>query len=129
MPRGLTLRGIQFDYITPYSMGGNFTLQYQLTNTMSVQAGYVTTLARHLEVFPGSNNVTEILPSSLPAGDQHLATISSSRILRANMVQAATNGNSIYNGLQIKVEKRFGEGLNILGHIPGPRPKPMRLTC
>src|SRR6202035_676577 len=27
--KGLALRGIQFDYQTPYSMGGNFTLQYQ----------------------------------------------------------------------------------------------------
>ena len=49
---GLALRGIQFDYQTPYSMGGNFTVQYQLTPSMSVQAGYVTSLARHLEVFP-----------------------------------------------------------------------------
>ena len=57
---GLALRGIQFNYVTPYSMSGNFTLQYQVTPTMSVQAGYVTSLARHLEVFPGSNNPTVI---------------------------------------------------------------------
>ena len=61
---GLALRGIQFDYITPYSMGGNLTLQYQLTPTLSVQAGYVTSLARHLEVFPNSNNVTQILDTT-----------------------------------------------------------------
>ncbi len=56
--------GIQFDYITPYSMGGNLTLQYQLTPTLSVQAGYVTSLARHLESFPNSNNVTQILDTT-----------------------------------------------------------------
>ena len=61
---GLGLRGIQFDYITPYSMSGNFTLQYQLTPSMSVQAGYVTSLGRHLEVFPNSNNPTAILPTN-----------------------------------------------------------------
>ena len=61
---GLALRGIQFDYITPYSMGGNLTLQYQLTPTLSVQAGYVTSLARHLESFPNSNNVTQILDTT-----------------------------------------------------------------
>ena len=49
---GLALRGIQFKYQTPYSMGGNFTVQYQLTPSMSVQAGYVTSLARHLECSP-----------------------------------------------------------------------------
>src|SRR5215467_6895819 len=53
--QGLQLRGIQFNYQTPYSMGGNFTLQYELRPSLSVQAAYVTTLARHLEVFPGSN--------------------------------------------------------------------------
>ena len=112
--KGLTFRGIQFDYITPYSMGGNFTLQYQLTNTMSIQAAYVTTQARHLEVFPGSNNVTEILPSSLAPGDSLTNHIQFPDFARG-MVQATTNGNSIYNGLQVKVEKRFGEGLNLLG--------------
>ena len=59
---GLALRGIQFDYNTPYSMSGNLTLQYQLTPTFSVQAGYVTSLARHLESFPGSNRPTQVLP-------------------------------------------------------------------
>jgi hypothetical protein len=65
---GLALRGVQFDYITPYSMSGNLTLQYQLTSSMSIQAGYVTSLARHLETFPGSNNVTQIVPTVLPVG-------------------------------------------------------------
>src|SRR5579859_4094675 len=64
---GLGLRGIQYNYLTPYSMGGNLTVQYQLTPTMSVQAAYVTTLARHLEVFPSNNTVTSIQPSSVSA--------------------------------------------------------------
>ena len=63
LANGLGLRGIQFNYQTPYSMSGNFTLQYQLTPTMAVQAGYVTSLGRHLESFPGSNNPTAILPT------------------------------------------------------------------
>src|SRR5207249_12054009 len=66
----ISLRGIQFNYQTPYSMSGNLTLQYQLTHSMSVQAAYVTSLARHLEAFPGSNNVSQILPASLPAGEK-----------------------------------------------------------
>ena len=66
---GLALRGIQFDYQTPYSMSGNFTLQYQITPSFSFQAGYVTSLARHLEVFPNSNN-----PLILPV-DANLGTL------------------------------------------------------
>jgi hypothetical protein len=111
---GLNLRGIQFDYITPYSMGGNFTLQYELTPSLSIQAAYVTTQARHLEVFPGSNNVSEILPSSLPVGDKITNHIPFPHFARGS-TQATTNGNSIYHGLQVTVDKRFGNGLNFLG--------------
>src|SRR6266705_2378288 len=64
---GLALRGIQFNYLTPYSMGGNLTLQYQLTPSMSVQGAYVTSLARHLESFPGSNRPSQIVPTNLPS--------------------------------------------------------------
>src|SRR5207237_6598906 len=67
---GLALRGIQFDYETPYSMSGNFTLQYQLTPTLSFQAVYVTSLGRHLEVFPGCNHVHQILLNDLPTDRQ-----------------------------------------------------------
>ena len=110
---GLSLRGIQFDYQTPYSMSGNFTLQYQLTPTMSVQAAYVTSLARHLEVFPSSNNVTQILPANLPAGE------STSQFLPfpdfgQGASYAATEGTSAYHGLQTKVEKAFAGGFNFL---------------
>jgi hypothetical protein len=99
---GLALRGIQFDYITPYSMGGNFTLQYQVTPTMSVQAGYVTSLGRHLEVFPGSNNPTTINgPIPFPHFGQ-------------NASYATTNGSSYYHGLQTRLEKQFSGGLNFL---------------
>jgi len=104
---GLNLRGIQFDYITPYSMGGNFTLQYEVTPTLSVQTAYVTTLARHLEVFPGSNNVSVIAP---PGANVTLPFPGFAQ----GSTQAKTIGNSVYHGLQTKVEKRFASGLNFL---------------
>ncbi len=107
---GLQLRGIQFDYITPYTMGGNLTFQYQATPSLSFQAGYVTSLARHLEVFPNSNNVTAILPKGavqkpfIPFPD-----------FGQGASYATTNGSSFYHGLQTTVEKRFGGGLSFLG--------------
>jgi hypothetical protein len=104
---GLALRGIQFDYQTPYTMSGNFTLQYELTPTLSVQAGYVTSLARHLEVFPNSNQPTEITPTNgsaiLPFPDFGEAGS-----------YAITEGSSFYHSLQTKAEKRFADGLNFL---------------
>ena len=36
---GLAMPGIQFDYKTPYSMGGNLTVQYRLQPTLAVRPG------------------------------------------------------------------------------------------
>ena len=106
---GLALRGIQFDYKTPYVMGANLTVQYQLTPSMSVQAAYVTTLARHLESFPNSNNPTSIAP----AGTPEIGLVSFPDF-GYGQSYAATAGMSAYHGLQTKVEKMFANGLNFL---------------
>jgi hypothetical protein len=106
---GLALRGIQFDYITPYSMSGNLTLQYQLGSSISVQAGYVTSLARHLEVFPGDNNVTQLVPT----GQSTTPFVPFPDFGQGGSF-ATTNGNSFYHGLQTKLEKQFAGGLNFL---------------
>jgi len=106
---GLALRGIQFNYDTPYSMGGNLTLQYQLTPSMSLQAGYVTSLARHLESFPGSNEPTTIAAASTPE-----STLVPFPDFGYGSSYAATAGMSAYHSLQTKVEKRFADGLNFL---------------
>jgi hypothetical protein len=111
--KGLGLRGIQFDYITPYSMSGNFTVQYQVTPTLTVQAGYVTSLARHLEVFPNSNHVTQILPNTLPSGESTSQFVPFPDFGQGSSY-ATTNGNSYYNSLQTKVEKQFRGGLSFL---------------
>jgi len=124
---GLGLRGIQFNYQTPYTMSGNFTLQYELTPTMSAQIAYVTSLARHLEVFPGSNNPTAILPINTqltntpgPNGTPGTGAFPAAQgglpfpDFGGNNSYAATIGNSFYHGLQTKLEKRFAQGLNFL---------------
>jgi hypothetical protein len=105
--KGLALRGIQFDYQTPYTMGGNLTFQYQATPSLSLQAGYVTSLARHLEVFPSSNNVTQLLPKGAAQTIQFPD-------FGQGASYATTTGSSFYHGLQTTVEKRFGNGLNFL---------------
>jgi|KBSMisStaDraftv2_1062788.scaffolds.fasta_scaffold12237_2 hypothetical protein len=109
---GLGLRGIQYDYQTPYSMGGNLTLQYQLTPSMSLQVAYVTTLARHLEVFPGNNRPTAIQPSSVSVKDPSVGLPFPD--FGVNNSQATTEGNSHYHGLQTRVEKQFRGGLSFL---------------
>jgi Carboxypeptidase regulatory-like domain/TonB dependent receptor len=106
---GLGLRGIQFNYKTPYSESGNLTIQYQLTPSLSVQAGYVLSLGRRLEVFPNSNNVTQLLPANAVAQD-----FVQFHDFGRGSSYAVTEGSSNYNGLQTKVEKQFAGGLNFL---------------
>jgi hypothetical protein len=112
----LNLRGIQFDYITPYTQGGNLTVQYQLTNNNAFEVGYVTSLARHLEVFPGSNRVSQILP---PGTVTHPSDVTKPsyipfRDFAEGSSYAATEGNAYYHSLQTKFTRRFGAGLDFL---------------
>jgi hypothetical protein len=106
---GLQLRGIQFNYKTPYSMEVNLTVEYLLKPTLSLQAAFVSTQARHLEIFPGNNEPSVIAPLNtaaktlVPFPDFSLANS-----------QAMTEGNSGYNGLQTQIEKRFASGLQFL---------------
>ena len=106
---GLGLSGYQFDYATPYSMGANFTVQYALTPSLLFQAGYVTTQVRHLEVLANTNNVREILPVTANADD-----FKPFKDFARSSSYVATEGNSAYHGLQVKVEQRFAGGLNFL---------------
>ncbi len=108
---GLALRGIQFNYRTPYSMSGNLTVQYQLTPSMSVQAGYVTSMSRHLESFPGSNLVSTIVPAGTDLVANKLVPFLD---FGRGSSYAATEGSSAYHGLQTKLEKQFAGGLNFL---------------
>src|SRR5271166_863535 len=107
--KGLALPGIQFNYQTPYSMGGNLTLQYQIDPTLAFQLGWVTDQGRHIETMPNSNNVSTI--SYYQAPKSSLVPFPD---FGTGASYVATNGNSNYNGLQSQLEKRFGYGLNFL---------------
>jgi hypothetical protein len=106
---GLALRGIQFFYKTPYTMSGNFTLEYQITPSLAAQVGYVTSQARHLETFPGSNGVPVITDNNA-----NQASLVPYPDFGRGSSYAATQGDSIYQGLQTKLEKRFASGLSFL---------------
>jgi hypothetical protein len=108
---GLGLLGIQFNYQTPYTISNNLTVQYQLTPSMSIQAGYVSSLAHHLEVFPNTSNAVSTI---LPANANAQLAIPFPDFGR-NPSYAATEGNSNYHSLQTKLEKQFSNGLTFLG--------------
>jgi hypothetical protein len=107
--KGLSLQGLQFDYVTPRTFSTNLSVQYALTNSLSAQVAYVLTDGSALQQGIGNNNVSQILPANIsttpyvPFPD-----------FSQNASYQRTVGSSIYNGLQTKLEQQFSNGLNYL---------------
>lgn len=106
---GLTLRGIQFHYKTPYVQSYNLTLQYQLTSVDSLEAGYVASLSRHLESFIGTNDQSVLLP----LGYNPQKYVPFPDFARGSSY-ADTIGVANYHSLQTKYQRRFSNGLTML---------------
>ncbi|HEY3936171.1 MAG TPA: TonB-dependent receptor [Bryobacteraceae bacterium] len=106
---GLSLRGIQFNYVTPYVQSYNLTLQYQLTSVDSIEAGYVASLSRHLESFIGSNDQSVLLP----LGYNPQSYVPYPDFARGSSL-ADTIGVANYHSLQTKYQRRFSNGLTML---------------
>jgi len=106
--RGLGLGGQQFNYQTPRDWAANFTLQYSISRTLSAQAAYVYTQGQDLQALVGYKNVAVILPAGTnttpftPFPDFGSGSY------------AATVGESMYHGLQTKLEQQFSNGLTYL---------------
>jgi outer membrane receptor protein involved in Fe transport len=106
---GLTLRGIQLNYKTPYVQSYNLTLQYQLTHSTSLEAGYVASLSRHLEAFVGTNNASVLLPPGT-----NITPYIPFKDFSPGSPYDDTIGTADYHSLQTKLEHRFAKGLNFL---------------
>jgi hypothetical protein len=106
---GLSLRGVQFHYKTPYVQSYNFTLQYQLTSNDSVEAGYVASLSRHLETFVGTNLQSVLLPP----GTNPQNFVPFPDFARGSSF-ADTVGVANYHSLQSKYQRRLAHGLSAL---------------
>ena len=106
---GMTMRGIQYNYLTPYTQGWNMTFQYELARDTTITMAYVGNNTHHIEVFPSSNNVNQLLAPS---------TSVTNYLQYPDFAQgssyAATEGSSYYNGLQTSFEKRYSSGLTFL---------------
>ena len=106
---GLTLRGIQLNYKTPYVQSYNFTLQYQLAPSTTIEAGYVGSQSQHLEAFVGTNNPSVLLPPG---------TNYTPYVPFPDFAPGASYDQTIatadYNSLQAKLERRFAKGLSTL---------------
>ena len=106
---GLGLQGLQFNYSTPLTFSTNATLQYAINRTLSLQAAYVLTKGMHLQTGVGTNNVSTILP----AGASTTNAVPFPDFGHGSSYHT-TVGDSIYNGLQTKLEEQYQNGLSFL---------------
>jgi hypothetical protein len=108
---GFNSIGRQFYYPTAYTQAANVSVQYQLTPNQSVQAAYVGTFGRHLQIAPGANWVSELLPPTtnffnyIPFPD-----------FAPEFTYATFEANSGYNSLQLSFERRSSSGLVFLAN-------------
>jgi hypothetical protein len=117
--QGLSLYGKQYHYQTPLVQSANFTIQDQFTSRDSIQAGYVGSLGRHLDLGSKQNAPSEILPpgtnenSYLPLNAN---LDSKTQGFSSNMKDLANLGLSNYNSLQVVYQHQFKGGLELLGN-------------
>ncbi len=108
---GLNLRGIEFNYKTPYTQGYNVIAQYEISPRNSIEVGYVASLGRHLEAFIGTNLQNKILPPAQGLNPQNYVPFPT---FARGSSYASTGGNSHYHALQSKYQRRLSKGLDVL---------------
>jgi len=111
-PDGVVFLGEDYHLKTPYTQGYNLTAQYQLTQSDTVQVGYVGNTVRHLGVYLNPNSPTEMLPPGL---NSYL--YSPYPDFPSNDTYTSFAANSNYNSLQANYERRLGNGLSVLGNF------------
>ena len=102
------LRGSDQNTKTPYTEDYNLSYQHQFNTDLAMTLSYVGDVSRHLQVFPDPNNPFALTNPSV-----------NSQIYRPFPDfggTAYTNyaGESNYNSLQAKLEKRMSHGINFL---------------
>ena len=107
----MQLRGVQSNYKTPYSQGYNLTLQHELSRNESIEVSYVGSMGHHLLANPGSNEVSEILPTFQKLEDyvpyEDFAPGSSYIVMQ---------GTSYSHSGRVQYTKKVGQGLDIVGN-------------
>jgi hypothetical protein len=88
----------------------NFTLQHQLNNTTTLQAGYVGQRTTHLMV-PMPYFQKELLPNGTVVGSPYLSGNPYVYDAISQISGTASNGDQSYNALQAVLQKRLGGGL------------------
>lgn len=111
-PAGAGLIGQDFHLKTPYTLSYNLTVQYQLSQSQTVQAAYVGNGVRHLGVYINPNSPNQILPPGLNS-----FSFSPYPDFPTGFIYTSFAGNSYYHSLQLNYEKQFGQGFQALANF------------
>jgi hypothetical protein len=103
------LRGSEPKARTPYSEQYNLTTEYSLSSNMTFGLGYVGSVSRHLQIFPGPNGQQALTPDGYgPQFNPYTA------FPGIGITYTAYDGISSYNSMQARFERRFTHGLSFL---------------
>jgi Carboxypeptidase regulatory-like domain/TonB-dependent Receptor Plug Domain/TonB dependent receptor len=111
-PAGAGLIGQDFHLKTPYTLSYNLTVQYQLSQSQTIQAAYVGNGVRHLGVYINPNSPNQILPPGLNPFD-----FSPYPDFPTGFIYTSFAGNSNYHSLQLNYERQFSQGLQALANF------------
>lgn len=111
-PAGAGLVGQDFHLKTPYTQSYNLTVQYQLSQSQTVQAAYVGNGVRHLGVYINPNSPNQILPPGLNS-----FAFSPYPDFPTGFTYTSFAGNSNYNSLQLNYERQFSQGFQALANF------------
>ncbi len=101
---------------TPYSQQWNFTIQRELANEMTLDVGYVGSANRDQIGYVGWNNA--LTPGPGDIGPRRL--LASSGFL-GNLDGGSNVFSSEYNAMEIRLNKRFSRGLQIIANYTWAR--------
>lgn len=107
---GLGLIGFQKDAKTPYSEGYNFSVQYQINQSLALTADYVGDVSKHIETVLNLNSVGLLLPPT--ATTASYVPYSATALSGNNLT--LTGATSSFNAGQITLEQRPAHGLTLL---------------
>jgi hypothetical protein len=96
---------------TPYTESYNFTFERQLSKDIVASLGYVGNTAKH--TYAGTNPLSPLAVTS-NSNPNHNQGTNAFPSLYYNDAAQQYIGESMYNGLQAKLEKRYSGGLNFL---------------
>ena len=109
----LALRGIQRTFKNPYTNNFNLNVQDRRSNNDLLEFTWVTTVAHHLLINPGTNEVGELLP---PSPSEQAQAYEPFLSFAYGTSYLETEGDSKYNAGQLQYVRNLGHGLSFLAN-------------